>query len=140
MAVIAVAPFVLKDALLTIATDNYEKHVSGVIFTPQMTPVTWQGLTPDSAFSDASNPIWTCQMDYAQDWMTTNSLAQYLLTNAGTQKVGVFKPLGATGSGKPIFTATLLIVPGPIGGVVNTVQTGTVTMGVIGQPVKTVTP
>lgn len=139
MATIAVAPFVLKDALLTIATDNYEKHVSGVVFTPQMTPVTWQGLTPDSAFSDASSPTWTCQMDYAQDWKTTNSLAQYLLTNAGLQKVAVFKPQGAT-TGSPIFTATLIIVPGPIGGTVNTVQTGTVTMGVIGSPVKTTAP
>lgn len=136
MATIAVAPFVLKDALLTIATDNYEKHVSGVLFTPQMTPVTWQGLTPDSAFSDASSPVWTCQMDYVQDWTTTNSLAQYLLTNAGQQKVAVFKPQGAA-VGKPIITATLLIVPGPIGGQVNTVQVGSVTMGVIGQPVKT---
>lgn len=139
MATIAVAPFVLKDALLTIATDNYEKHVSGVLFTPQTSPVTWQGLTPDSAFSDASNPIWTCQMDYAQDWTTTNSLAQYLLANAGQQKVAVFKPQGAT-TGKPIITATLIIVPGPIGGQVNTVQVGTVTMGVVGQPVKTANP
>lgn len=139
MGQIAVAPFVLKDALLQIATDNYEKHVSGVIFTPATTPVTWQGLTPDAAFSDGSNPIWTCQMDYAQDWTTTNSLAQYLLTNAGQQKIAVFKPLGTT-TGKPIFTASIIIVPGPIGGPVNTVQTGTVTMGVIGQVVKTAAP
>jgi hypothetical protein len=139
MTQIAVTPYVLKDALLQIATDNYEKHVSNVLFTPNVTPVTWQGLTPDAAFSDASNPTWTCQMDYAQDWTTTNSLAQYLLTNAGQQKVAVFKPLGAT-TGKPIFTATIIIVPGPIGGAVNTVQTGTVTMGVIGQVVKTAAP
>lgn len=136
MTQIAVAPFVLKDALLQIATDNYEKHVSGLVIAPQTSPITWQGLTPDSAFSDASNPIWTCQMDYAQDWTTANSLAQYLLTNAGQQKVAIFKPLGAT-AGDPIFTATIIIVPGPIGGAVNTVQVGTVTMGVIGQPVKT---
>lgn len=139
MAQIAVAPYVLKDALLQIATDNYEKHVSNVLFTPQTSPVTWQGLTPDSAFSDASNPIWTCQMDYAQDWTTANSLAQYLLTNAGQQKVAVFKPLGTT-TGKPIFTATIIVVPGPIGGAVNTVQVGTVTMGVVGQVVKTAAP
>lgn len=139
MTQIAVAPYVLKDALLSIATDNYEKHVSGVVFTPQTSPVTWQGLTPDSAFSDASNPIWTLQMDYAQDWTTVNSLAQYLLTNAGQQKIAVFKPLGAT-TGKPLFTATIIIVPGPIGGAVNTVQVGTVTMGVVGQPVKTTAP
>ena len=135
MTQIAVAPFVLKDALLQIDTDNYEKHVSGLVIAPVTSPITWQGLTPDSAFSDASNPVWTCQMDYAQDWTTPNSLAQYLLTNAGQQKVAVFKPLGAT-TGDPVFTVTILIVPGPIGGAVNTVQTGTVTMGVVGQPVK----
>lgn len=139
MATIAVAPFVLKNALLTIATDNYEKHVSGVLFTPNLSPVTWQGLTPDSAFSDAGSPTWTCQVSYAQDWTTANSLAQYLLANAGTQKVVVFKPQGAT-TGTPIFTATLIIAPGPIGGDVNTVQTAQVTMGVVGVPVKTANP
>jgi hypothetical protein len=139
MPVINVAPFVIKDAVLSIATDQYEKHVSGVLFTPNTSGITWQGMTPDSAFSDSSNPTWTCQLDYAQDWTTANSLAQYLLANAGQQKVCVFKPLGAT-TGKPLFTATLLIVPGPIGGAVNAVQTATVTMGVIGQPVKSVAP
>ena len=139
MATIAVAPFVLKNALLQIATDNYEKHVSSVTFTPQLSSVTWQGLTPDSAFSDAASPVWSCTMSYAQDWTTTNSLAQYLLTNAGLQKVAVFKPQGTT-TGMPIFTATVIIVPGPIGGDVNTVQVGSVTMGVVGAPVKTAAP
>lgn len=139
MASIAVAPFVLKDALFTVGTDSYEQHVSSVTFTPATSPVTWQGLTPAAAFSDAGNPIWTCTLSFAQDWTTTNSLSQYLLTNAGTQKVVVFKPLGAT-TGKPIFTATLLLVPGPIGGDVNTVQVASVTCGVVGAPVKTTAP
>jgi hypothetical protein len=139
MATIAVAPYVLKNALLTVATDNYEKHVSGVKIIPNVTPVTWQGLTPDAAFSDAGSPTWTLTLDYAQDWTTANSLAAYLLANAGQQKVIVFKPLGATAGG-PIFTVTAIIVPGPVGGDVNTVQTGTVTMGIIGQPAKTANP
>jgi hypothetical protein len=101
--------------------------------------VTWQGLTPASAFSDSTSPTWVCAIAYAQDWTTTNSLAQYLLTNIGQSKVVVFKPKGAT-TGAPIFTATVTIVPGPIGGDVNVVQVGTVTMGVIGVPVKTVAP
>lgn len=139
MAQIAVAPFVIKNALIQVATDNYEKHVSSAAFTPQVSPVTWQGFTPDSAFSDAGSPIWTLTLAYAQDWTTANSLAQYLLANAGQQKVIVFKPQGAT-TGTPIFTATCIIVPGPIGGDVNSVQVGSVTMGVIGAPVKTANP
>jgi hypothetical protein len=139
MATIAAAPFVLKDALFQVGADNYEAHVSSVVFTPSSSGITWQGLTPASAFSDAGAPTWTCTIQYAQDWKTANSLAQYLLANAGTQKVVIFKPQGAT-TGSPIFTATLVIVPGPIGGDVNTVQVGTVTCGVIGVPVKTAAP
>ena len=99
--------------------------------------MTWQGLTPTAAFSDATTPTWTATLNYAQDWETPNSLAQYLLTNAGTAKVVVFKPSKAAGAGHAIFTATLNIVAGPIGGDVNTVQVASVTLGVVGVPVKT---
>lgn len=139
MATIAAQPFVLKDALLKVGADNYEAHVSSVLFTPSSSGITWQGLTPASAFSDAGSPTWTCTIEYAQDWKTANSLAQYLLANAGTQKVVEFRPQG-TATGNPIFTATVVIVPGPIGGSVNTVQAASVTMGVIGVPVKTAAP
>lgn len=139
MATIAVAPFVLKDVLLVIGTDNYETNVAEVVFTPTSSQVAWQGLTPASTFVDQTIPTWTCKLTYAQDWVTTNSLAQYLLTNAGATKTVVFKPQGAT-TGKPIITATVIIAPGPIGGAVNTVQVGTVTLGVVGTPVKTANP
>lgn len=139
MAQIAVAPFVLKDVILTIGTDSYEMHCSTAAFNPSSSVLTWQGLTPAAAFSDTTTPSWTCTLNYAQDWETANSLAQYLLANQNTSKVAVFKPRGAT-TGKPIFTATILIAPGPIGGDVNTVQVGTVTLGVSGAPVKTVAP
>jgi len=139
MAQIAVAPYVLKDVIMQIGTDTYEMHCSSVLFTPSTSVLTWQGLTPAAAFSDSTSPSWTCTLNYAQDWVTANSLAQYLSTNSNTQKVAIFKPQGVT-TGKPIFTATLIIAPGPIGGDVNTVQVGTVTLGVVGVPVKTVAP
>lgn len=134
---IAVAPFVLKDVVFTVGTDDYEAHVSTVQFVPNMSVVTWQGLTPSAAFTDTTAPTWTCAITYAQDWSTSNSLAQYLLDHAGEKKTVVFKPQGAT-TGKPVFTAELMIAPGPIGGDVNTVQVGSVTMGVVGEPVKSV--
>ena len=137
MAVIAAVPFVLKNVTLKVGSDNYEAHVSEVTFTPSTSTVTWQGLTPAAAFSDATTATWVCTMAYAQDWDTTNSLANYLLANAGTAKVAVFQPNAAAGAGHAIFTATLNIVAGPIGGAVNVVQTGSVTCGVVGVPVKT---
>lgn len=139
MVAIAVAPFVLKDAVFTVGTDSYESNVSGVTFTPTSSTVTWVGITPTSAFSDQSTPTWSCVVDYAQDWVTANSFSQYLLANQGLTKVVVFKPQGIT-TGKPVFTASLIIVAGPIGGTVNTVQVGSVTLGVVGAPVKTAAP
>lgn len=139
MAAIAVAPFVLKDVIFSVGTDSYEQGVSSVQFVPSTSTVTWQGLTPASTFTDQTSPTWTCTIAYAQDWTTTNSLAQYLLTNAGQQKAVVFKPQG-TATGKPSFAATLIIAPGPIGGDVNTVQVGSVTLGVVGTPVKSNNP
>ena len=139
MVAIAVAPFVLKDAVFTVGTDSYESNVSSVVFTPTSNTVTWVGLTPSSAFSDTSSPTWECAIGYAQDWKTANSFAQYLMANAGQSKVVVFKPQGIT-TGSPIFTATLIIAAGPIGGEVNTVQVGSVTLGVVGAPVKTAAP
>lgn len=139
MATITPAPFTLANAVLTIGTDNYEKAVSSVAFTPDFSTLQWRGLTPDAAYTDTTNATWTCTVSFAQDWSTTNSLSQYLLTNAGTQKVVVFKPKGVV-TGSPIFTATVIIQPGPIGGDGNTLLEGSVTLGVVGAPVKTTAP
>lgn len=139
MPAIAVAPFVLKDAIFQVGTDSYEAHVSSVLFTPTYNAVTWVPITPTGAFTDQSSPTWQCAIEYAQDWTTPNSFAQYLIANKGQTKVVVFKPQGST-TGKPLFTASLIIVAGPIGGAVNTVQVGTVTLGVVGEPVKSVAP
>lgn len=139
MAKVTAAPFVLKDAVLTIGTDDYEAHVASVRFDPATNVVTFQSLTPAGAFTDTTSPTWTATLTYAQDWKTANSLAQYLLANAGQKKTCVFKPQGIT-TGSPIFTVDLMIAPGPIGGDVNTVQTAQVTLGCVGAPVKTAAP
>lgn len=126
MAAITVAPFVLKDVLLTIGLDNYEAHASQVEFTPTASTQTWQGLTPSATFSDTTIATWTCTLAYAQDWETPDSLSQYLLENEGTSQSATFSPKSGTG---PSFTATLSITPGAIGGTVNAFATATVTLG-----------
>lgn len=139
MSTITPAPFTLANALLVVGTDNYEKAVSSVKFTPQSGVLTWKGLTPDSVYTDTSAPQWQCTIAFAQDWSTVNSLSQYLLTNAGQQKTVVFKPKGAT-TGSPIFTATVVIVPGAIGGDADKLLDDSVTLAVVGVPVKTTAP
>ncbi|MEX1079806.1 MAG: hypothetical protein WED09_11935 [Homoserinimonas sp.] len=130
MAAIAVNPFIMKDCLLTVALDSYEAHVSAVEFVPSASPVTWKGLTPTSVFSFGTNATWACNLSFAQDWETADSLSRYLFENEGDEIEVVFEPV----SGGSSVTATLLITPGSIGGAVDSVAVSTVTLGVKGKP------
>jgi hypothetical protein len=127
---------VLKDYRFVVGTDNYEKHCNVIRLVPSTTQPkqTWQGFTPATVVTDSGTPVtdWTLELEYAQDWETANSLSNYLLTNAGTQKVAKLQPL--SGVGKKTFTVTVTIVPGPIGGTVSEYATASVSMAVTGQP------
>ena len=52
MATIDVQPIYLKDVLLTVASDEYSKHVSSVALTPSTSSATWKGLAPDAVYSN----------------------------------------------------------------------------------------
>ena len=126
MAQINVQPLVLKDALMTIGTDSFEKAIAKVVFTPKSSTIAFHGLTPDSAFTDVSSAEWTCDLDYVQDWDTTGSLSRYLYTNEGETVAATFAPRNGTG---PSFTANLVITPGAIGGQTNAYATTSVSLG-----------
>ena len=134
MSVIAVQPIVLKDVDLVIDADNYEAHVSSVTITPTTNVVRWKGLTPAATFSDSSAPEWAANLDYAQDWVTVDSLSNYLFEHQGETVTATFQP--KKGTGLPEWTVDLVIAPGPIGGGVDQYMTGSVALGVSGQPVK----
>lgn len=130
MTTIAVAPFIMKDALLKIAADNYEAHVSSVKIEPSSSPVKWKGLTPTSSYTFPTTSEWTATLAYAQDWDTADSLARYLFENEGETVAAEFTPENG-GQG---FAVDLVIVPGTIGGDVDTVAVGQVQLGVSGRP------
>jgi hypothetical protein len=131
MAQIDLAPILLTDVLLTLGTDSYEKHVSAVEFVPTSSLATFKGLTPGAQYSMASAPTWQCNITFAQDWETTNSLSRYLLDNQGDTVAATFEPV----SGGAGFTADLVLQPGSIGGNGDAVAQSTVTLGVVGAPV-----
>lgn len=133
MANIAVKPIVLKDCLLVIDADNYEAHVSSVVVSPTVATKTWKGMTPAATFSDSTAPTWVAALDYAQDWETVDSLARYLFEHQGETVTALFQP--KKGAALPEFTVDLVITPGPIGGTVDDYMTGSVNLGVSGQPV-----
>jgi hypothetical protein len=131
MATIAVAPITLTNALLTLGLDGYQKHVSAVELVPTATSTTWKGLEPTAVFTNTGRATWVCNLAFAQDWETPDSLSQYLLEHEGEIVAAVFEP-EAGGAG---FTANLVITPGSIGGAVDTTAVATVSLGVQGRPV-----
>ncbi|MBN9612566.1 MAG: hypothetical protein J0H64_03735 [Actinobacteria bacterium] len=137
MAKIAVKPFVLKDCTVTIkdgstAVGDYEAHVSKVSIDPNTPTQTWTGMTPSAVFVDAATTQWLCNVDYAQDYETANSFAQFLLANPGKQVTMEFTPKNG-GTAKKA-TVTVICVPGSIGGTVGAFATASVALPVIGQP------
>lgn len=127
MSTIEVKPLVLKDVLLKIAADNYEKHVSGVMWVPSASQISWQGLTPSASFTDVATATYVLTLNYVQDWETTDSLSQYLYEHEGETVTMVFTPV--KGTGKKTFTAEVTITPGQIGGEVNAYATTSVSLG-----------
>ncbi len=135
-----VQPFVMKDVMFVVETDDYARHVSEVLFTPTVTAeeIKWQGLSPDASFTDSSAPetSWAVSVGYAQDWETPDSFSRYLADNAGQDKAVTFQPKSGVGTS---FASTITIVPGPVGGTVKTVAVGQVSMKAT-EPIPTAIP
>lgn len=132
MATISVQPLFMKDVMFTVGVDGYEKHVSSVTFTPSTPTASWKGLEPSATFTNVGSATWMVDIEYAQDWQTTDSLSKYLFANQGETKTVVFYPENGTGTG---FTADIIIVSGAIGGAVDSYATTTVSLPLQGQPV-----
>jgi hypothetical protein len=132
MTTIIPSPFKMKDTVLKIAADNYEKTVSTAELVPTSTVSTWKGLSPDAIYPTSGNTSWVCNLGYAQDWSTPGSLSSYLFRNAGkTVSMDLF-PL-RSGSG---FRFSVLIVEGSIGGAIDADAVATVSLMVVGRPIE----
>lgn len=130
MADIVLEPILLSNVLLTLGDNDYQGSVSKVEIAPTSSIVNWKGMTPAASYSFPTSSTWACNLEYAQDWETTNSLSRYLHDHEGETVEATFEPKNGGAS----FTATLVIVPGTIGGSVDTVATATVALGVRGKP------
>lgn len=125
MAAIEVTPITLKNVLLKLgASAEYQKHVSSVEFVPSSSSVVWKGLA-NNTHTSVSTASWVCNLSFAQDWETEDSLSLFLFENEGETVAAIFEPV-AGGAG---FTANLVITPGSIGGAVDSTAVATVTLG-----------
>jgi hypothetical protein len=130
MTTVALTPLVLKDVILTIGVDSYQKAVNQCTFTPSASTIEFAGLGLNSV-TDTSTATWTLAMSYMQDWDTTTSLSRYLYDNEGETVAATFSPRNGSG---PTFTTDLVITPGAIGGDVNAFALTSVTLGCSGKP------
>lgn len=133
MASIAVAPIILSDIELGIGSDNYEAHVSRAVLTPTTPTAVWKGMTPTAHHNLVGTPTWALELDFAQDHETASSMSLYLAANVGQVKAVTLEPK----KGGSSFAVNVVIVPGAIGGALDSVATATVSLPVNGQPVRT---
>lgn len=136
----AVVPkvLILNDIVLTIGTDNYEASVKKVRLVPTTPVAKWKGMTPGSVVNVAGDPEWVMELAFAQDHDTATSMSLYLAANVGTEKTITLKPKKPASGTAPLYTVKVLILPGPIGGDLDSVAEGDVSLPVNGQPVRTV--
>jgi len=133
MAQIAVQPIYLKDCVLSVAGSDFEKAVSSVSFTPSVTTATFKGLEPTAVFTNVGSSTWMVDIAYAQDWETAGSLSAYLYANEGAEVTLTFEPVNGGSS----WSADVIIVPGAVGGAVDSYAVATVSLPVQGRPTFT---
>lgn len=132
MATITPSPFVLKDAIVTLGSNDYQAAVTSATLTPSSSVVTIKGLTPTAVFSSGTNSTWTLDLAFMQSFDTTD-LAIYLFNNEGDEVAFVVEPEAGGAS----FSGTVILTPGAIGGAVDQYGTSTVSLGIKGKPVFT---
>jgi hypothetical protein len=136
MAIKEVQPLFLSDVVLAIGTDEYQKHVDSVTFTPT-TPgaVSWTGLGGNTHSRTPRSETWVCGLGYVQDWDTDGSLSELLHTSAGEQLPVVFTPQ----DGSEPWYSTIDLAAGPIGGTGQAFSAGTVSLACT-RPERTAPP
>ena len=119
---------ILKDIVLRFETaDDFAPAVSSAVFTPTSSAVNFTGMSPGAAWSDSSEPTWTLDLTFVQDWESAKSLSKYLYLKAGDKEVVTFQP--KDGAALPAFTSEVVLQHGPIGGPGGQYPTATVRMG-----------
>ena len=134
MADITPAPLYLKDVTLSVDGDTYEKAISSATITATVPTATFKGLSDDAVYTQAGAASWMVDLVYLQDWDSADSLSAYLFNNQGAEVTLLFTPASASSG---TFSCTVVIVPGSIGGAVDSFATTTVSLPVIGQPTFT---
>lgn len=124
---IPVKPLFLTNYLMQLGDDNYEAHLDTVRFVPSSSTQSWVGGDGKS-FTASTIATWVNELGFAQDWVTPESLSQFLHENEGAAVEAKFLPMNGDPL-SPTLEATVTITPGAIGGTVNQFAGTSVTLG-----------
>lgn len=127
-------PLFLADCIVTLGLDDYQAAVSSATFTPTVpAPVVFKGLTPTAVFKRSGKADWALELTFVQDPDSETSLSNYLHDHEGETVPAVFKP----NAGGSSWAADIIVVPGALGGAVETWGTTTVSLPVQDRPERT---
>lgn len=140
MPVVEVRPFIMRNAVVSFDADDFAKAVSTATLTPSSGTTDFKGLKPTAVFTFPQATTWVLELTYSQDWSASTSLSRFLFDHAGETLDFELNPddqgTGAT-VGSTVWSGTVAIAPGAVGGDVDSVATATVSLGIVGAPVPT---
>jgi hypothetical protein len=136
----AVKPFIMRNAIVQLGTDDFAAAVSRAELVPSGGTSDFKGLKTSAVFTYPQATTWALELDYAQDWGTSGSLSSYLFDHIGEVVPAVIDPDDLSTSGGTSWACEVAITAGAVGGAVDAVATASVSLGVVGQPVPTYTP
>jgi hypothetical protein len=129
------SPIILKDVVVTLGADTFERQVSQVVLTPNVPTQKWRGMAPGATYADVGAADWDATITLAQDHETAGSLSDVLFAREGQKDTLIIKPRSGSG---PSYQAVVTIVPPTIGGQVGAFAEASVTMPVDGKPTRVV--
>lgn len=127
---------ILNDVVVTIDGDSYQPAVSSVSIVAANSLVRFKGMTPGASYSKPTASEFSFDLTAAADWEDPDSLANRLYDGAGDEVTMTFAPK----AGGTSFSGTVVLVEPSVGGSEGGIETFSVSLGVIGKPIKTYAP
>lgn len=130
--------FLLKDALVTIATVEYANQCTKATLVPDVPIQTVRTLVPDGIVQDVDSAAWTFEISALQINGSGGLALALRSATPGTTLAVVLTP--SAGTTKPKATFTVMALPVDFGGEQGNFATFDCVLPVIGQPVFGTTP
>lgn len=140
MVEVLVRPFIMRNAILTLGTDDFAAAVSTATIANASGTTDFKGLKPAAVFTFPQATTYTLEITAAQDWSSASSLSRYLWEHKGETvpfTLNADDTVSDPTLGSTSWSGTVALAPGSIGGDVDAVAVFSVTLGIVGEPVPT---